>query len=237
MVTGSETAVPCRLVVEPGRLSLAAKLAGGASRIEVDFIGGRTGYRRHSVPGKRQPLGRAVGRRHGIVSVVDATAGLGADTFLLACMGCPVTAVERSPVLHALLEDGLMRARARRLPDLQGVLDRITLVQADARAYLAAVAPSARPDVVFLDPMYPVGETSALPQKQMRVCRAVVGDDPDAGELLAAAKETARRRVVVKRHPHAPPLAPGPSIVVTARRVRYDVYVCRPQDARHFAAE
>lgn len=230
-----EPKTACWIRVERNHLSLCTKSSGRPLCVHVDFVGGRTGFRRHSALSKRQPLARAVGRHRGAVSIVDTTAGLGADTFLLACLGCRVTAVERSPVLHAMLEEGLARARMRSNPQLAEVLTRITLVHTDARDHLASLADSDRPDVVYVDPMYPIAEKSALPQKEMRVCRALVGDDADAAELLAVARTVAGRRAVVKRSPSAPPLDGKRSLVVTGRRVRYDVYLAGAGDADHFA--
>ncbi len=160
----------------------------------------------------------------------DATAGLCRDAFLLACLGCRVTAVERSAVLAALVEDGLERARRRLDPNLAAAIDRITFSCADAREVLASlggddVPDDDVPDVVYIDPMYPPTGKSALPQKEMRLSRALVGDDPDAAELLTIARGVARRRVVIKRHPRAPALGDAPSLTVTGRRVRYDVYL------------
>ena len=52
-------------------------------------------------------MGVAIGRK--AKSVVDATGGLGNDAILLARMGFKVLMIERSPVMSALLEDGLFR--------------------------------------------------------------------------------------------------------------------------------
>ena len=83
------------------------------------------------------------------------------------------------------------------------------------------------PDVVYLDPMFPLRKRSALAKKEMRVLRRLVGDDEDAGELLEVARRAARRRVVVKRTPEAPPLAAAPTMSYRGKLVRYDVYLAR----------
>jgi 16S rRNA (guanine1516-N2)-methyltransferase len=157
-------------------------------------------------------------------TVVDATAGLARDAFLLACLGCTVTAVERSPVLGVLIRDGLIRAAGSDDLGLVAVVDRMKLVVGDAREVVNRMAASAAPDVVYLDPMYPPRTNSALAKKEMRVLRRLVGDDPDAGALLAAARTAARQRVVVKRCRRAPPLAPRPAMQYMGKQVRYDVY-------------
>ncbi|MGB2987005.1 MAG: class I SAM-dependent methyltransferase [Phycisphaerae bacterium] len=213
------------LVAGEHRLELRETRRGGAGSVFVDFVGGPIGYRRQSALSRRQPIALAVGLRRGPVTVVDATAGLARDSFLLACLGCTVIAIERSRVLGALIRDGLARAAAEGPPAVQAILSRITLIVDDARDVLVETTGAAAPDVVYLDPMYPPKKKTALPKKEIRICRRLVGDDPDADELVAVARRVAKRRVVVKRHPHAPPLAPHPALQFAGKQVRYDVYL------------
>lgn len=210
------------LAVTDERLELRSTQPHGPGPIYVDFVGGPLGYARR-VP-RFGLLYQAVGFRGGRPSVLDATAGLGADAFRLAWHGCRVTAVERSPVLFALLEDGL--ERALREPEIRERLaGRLRLVHADAREVLRGLKAEGAPEVVYLDPMFPPKRKSALPKVEMRILRRLVGDDPDAAELLELARAAARKRAVVKRHRHAEPLAPGPSHGYSDRTTRYDVYV------------
>lgn len=169
---------------------------------------------------RRQPLWRAIGKK--TKTVLDATAGLGRDAALLACLGYRVTAVERSPIIAALLEDGLHRARED--PRLAKALgDRLTVVCADAREVLDSM--ETKPDAVYVDPMFPPKrKASALPKKHIRLLRAVVGDDPDATGLVATALANSRR-VIVKRPDYAQPLAANPTMTFPGKLVRYDVYV------------
>lgn len=212
------------LTVGPDRLELGETRRRTGGPIFVDFAAGPVGYRRRTATGRRQPLARAIGIRHGPVTVVDATAGLGRDSFLLACLGCRVVAVERSAVLGALLSDGLARAGTNQDETLRTIVRRISLRVADAREVLAGMVAGAEPDVVYLDPMYPPKRRTALMKKEMRICRRLVGDDEDAEELWAVARRVARRRIVVKRHRHAPPLGPQVAIKYQGKMVRYDVY-------------
>ncbi|UCD74153.1 MAG: class I SAM-dependent methyltransferase [Phycisphaerales bacterium] len=188
--------------------------------VRVDFT------RRDFRPGsrsmsRRQPLVRAVGAK--TETVLDATAGLGRDAALLACLGYCVTAVERSPIIAALLEDGLRRARDQ--PRTARALgDRLTLACADARDVLESL--EVGPDAVYVDPMFPPKRrASALPKKDVRLLRAVVGDDPDAADLVAVALQHPCRRVIVKRPDYAAPLGPQPSLTFAGKLVRYDVYL------------
>lgn len=168
---------------------------------------------------RRQPLARAFGKK--THTIVDATAGYAQDALLLALMGFRVTAIERSPVVAALAHDGL-----RHFTALRGITlsEHLQLRSGDSRVLLPVIAP--RPDAIYLDPMFPPKRRkSAAVKKEMRLLRELVGDDPDALELLEISRAIARDRVVVKRPDDAPPLAPDPSMSLTGKLVRYDVYL------------
>lgn len=177
--------------------------------------------------GRRQPLARASGlHREGPLRVLDATAGLGRDAAVLAGLGCEVTMLERSPVVAALLLDGLERARAD-VTFGTWVKQRMGFQPGDAMSFMQTFATSAH-DVVYLDPMYPQRDKTALAKKEMRVLRELAGDDADADQLLQVALGYARRRVVVKRPPRAGCLAVrAPDHQWTGNRARYDVYFTR----------
>lgn len=215
------------LVLTSSKLELRSLGRGTTRPLHVDFVDGATGFRRLSAQSRKQPLARAVGVKGSPPTVVDATAGLGRDAFLLACLGCNVTMLERSPVLHALLADGLKRA-AGASAAMDAVLARMTLHFADARTFLSEPPTARRPDVVYLDPMYTPAKRSAISKKEVRLCRELVGDDLDAGDLFEVARQVATGRVVVKRHPSAKPLAPDPTIRYEGRTVRYDAYLRAP---------
>ena len=222
--TGDE-AFELLLVVCSEGLELRITGAGSPGPIVVDFTGPAVDYRRRRGGGRRQLIARAVGVRGSATTVLDATAGLGRDAFVLASVGCSVIAVERSPVLGAMLQDGLSRAAEASSPAVRDAASRITLIVDDARDVLDKLGDGLAPDVVYLDPMYPPKKKqSARVKKEMRICRALVGDDGDAGELLDAARRVARKRIVVKRMLAAPPLLPEPAIQYRSRKTRYDVY-------------
>lgn len=192
----------------------------------VDFVGGALGHRRRFGGGRGQPLAKAVGLKHGKnPEVLDATAGLGRDAFVLASLGCRVTLVERSAVACAMLDDGLRRA-AEDAEAGHIVRERMQLVHAEAVAFLEALPEARRPDVVYLDPMFPPRHKSALVKKEMRVFHGVVGSDPDSDRLLPAALKAAGSRVVVKRPDYAGWLAEmKPTMSISSKKHRFDVYV------------
>ena len=168
-------------------------------------------------------IAKAVGLQPGVrPTVVDATAGLGRDAFVLAQLGCQVTLIERNPLIAALLEDGLQRAAAD--ADVAAIVSRMRLLRGDAIALLNTW-PDEVPQVVYLDPMFPHRDKSALVKKEMRLFRPVVGDDDDAPALLDAALALATHRVVVKRARKAPAIAgPKPTLVLEGNSSRFDIY-------------
>lgn len=218
-------AVDFVLVYEDGGLGIRPAAAGGSGVVRVDLVAGRAGARRRAASRGTELIARAVGIGRGVTTVVDATAGLGRDAFVLAALGAQVIALERSAVIAALLADGLCRAA---LDPATGpiVPARLRLVVADARRWLEGLAARDRPDAVYLDPMFPPRRKTARVKKELELVQALLGtDDPEAGELLAIARAAARRRVVVKRPVHAPPLAPGASATCRGRTTRFDVYL------------
>ncbi len=196
--------------------------------ISVDFVSGAVAHRRKFGGGRGQSIAKAVGLKQGVTpTVVDGTAGLGRDAFVLASLGCKVIMVERHPVVAALLEDGLRRA----YEDAEigeWMRDLMSLFHGSSISALAdaAQASGTEIDVVYLDPMYPHREKSALVKKEMRVFQTLVGADLDADGLLAPAMALATKRVVVKRPDYAEDLdGVKPSMVIATKKNRFDVYV------------
>lgn len=215
-------AAPFALVLSEGRVALdkldEPKLGG----VYVDFIAGAAAHRRKFGGGRGQAIAKAIGLKQGHTpSVVDGTAGLGRDAFVLASLGCTVTLCERHPVVHALLADGLRRAALD--SDIgDWVAQRLRLLPFGQS--LADVNES--PDVVYLDPMFPDKKKAALVKKEMRVFHSLVGPDADADLLLPAALELARARVVVKRPNYAGFLNDQtPAGQITTKNNRFDLYV------------
>lgn len=208
-------------------LELADRSSARATSIRVEFRRGQAARRGTGISRKTHSLARAVGRNHPLPTILDGTAGLGRDAFVLACLGYQVTAVERSPILHALLADGV----ARLLADPVGaklVGDRLRIESGNCVERWHQGAP---PEVVYLDPMFPHRQKSALVKKEMQMLQKLLGtappdpDETESRELVAAARAIATRRVVVKRPRRANPLLPDVSYSVPGTRVRFDVYL------------
>jgi len=192
---------------------------GVAPRLETLAISGLS----------RQPLIRAMGKARGLV--VDATAGLGGDAFLIAAAGFDVIALERHALLAEMLSDEVARVQRSASALHQAAAQRMTVVHADSIAVLADRSPSlawvrAQPMAVLMDPMYPQDPSAtALPAKPIRAVRALVGDDPDQRALFDAARACGPGRIVVKRPHSAPPLVTGPDLDFAGKLTRLDVYL------------
>jgi 16S rRNA (guanine1516-N2)-methyltransferase len=198
-------------------------MADKAEQPRVDFAGGPVGYRFRRGGERGHPLVRAAGiKKDRVPSIVDATAGLGRDAFLLASAGATVTLIERSAEVHALLQHALARAAAES-SDLAEVIARMTLIHGDAKDRL----PELRPDVVIIDPMHPPRRNTALVKQEMRQLSTIVGADEDADELMRIALSSARERVVLKWPLRAKPLldSPKPSHQFAGKTVRYEVFL------------
>jgi 16S rRNA (guanine1516-N2)-methyltransferase len=221
LVTGDE-GCDFLLVLTGDRLELRQAGTRAPGPVFVDFAAGALHYRRRFGGGRKEPLARAVGlKANRCPLVVDATAGLGRDSFILAALGCRVMMLERSPLIAALLADGLQRAA--RDPQLAAIAARMQVTRVDC-LNIAQLDP--RPDVIYLDPMYPHRTKSALVKKEMRLVRAVVGDDPDAALLLGWALRQKAPRVVVKRPQDAPALGSArPAAVIPGKNSRFDIYL------------
>lgn len=197
---------------------------GREKPLVVDFRAGPLGFRRAHDRARHELVVRACG---GVPAdddrVIDATAGIGRDAALLAAVGYQVTMIERDPVLALMLADGLQRL-AEQEP---AAAARLTLLGGDALDLLPAHRQTV--DVVLLDPMFPERHKQAAVKKALQFIQQLASAPADGEELalLAAARDCARRRVVVKRPPRAPDLANvAPAHRLGGKAVRFDIYPC-----------
>ena len=213
------------LTLEAGKLSLLDATRPKEAGVSVDFASDALEYRVKHGGGKQEFVARAVGiKGQEFPTVLDATGGLGKDAFILSSLGCRVTLVERSPVVAALLDNGLERASlnvelANWLPH------QLTLKHANSITLMQNWQAEA-PDVIYLDPMFPHRKKSAAVKKEMRLFQQLLGVDPDSDALLAPAMALAKTRVVVKRPANAPYLAERkPQAKVSSKKHRFDIYL------------
>ena len=194
--------------------------------IIIDFSSPANTYRRLHGGGNGQPIAKAVGlKTYGLpLTVIDATAGLGQDSFVLACLGCKVTLIERNHIVASLLADALVRGLEDE--NIKLIISNMNLITGNAIEILKNLNPADFPDVIYLDPMFPIRNKTALVKKEMRILKELVGEDGDASDLLWIARKIAKRRVVVKRPRIAGFLGEvPPHSSQIGKANRFDIYV------------
>ena len=209
------------------RLELFNPSEPNTKAIFADFVEGKTRHRRLFGGGKGQDLAKALGlQKFPNATIVDATAGLGGDSFVMATLGCHVTLLERNPVVQLLLSDALARADSCGDTEVQEISDRMRLVQRSAMDYLDALEPEDCPQLIYLDPMFPERGKQAQVKKEMRFFHDVVGEDTDSAALLEIALQRAIERIIVKRPLRAETLNERkPDFQIRGKTIRYDVYL------------
>jgi len=194
----------------------------------VDFLDAGLTHRRLT-SGKSQGIAKAIGlNKLKNPTVLDTTAGLGKDAFILASLGCNVTMLERSPIIHALLEDGFRRALESSDEDVIKIINAMILINIDAKNYLEniIVGKISKPDVIYLDPMFPLRTKSAKVKKDISLLQQVLGIDEDFDDVFILARQCATHRVVVKRPgKKTKDIKPKPSFQIEGKSAHFDVFV------------
>lgn len=199
-----------RLRLTDGSWQLVSEV-GNERPVRLDFAAQVQQLRPTLTSLKAQPLFRALGSKGGQrPKVWDVTCGLGGDALLLLLCGCSVVSTERHP-LPALM---LLRAYEQWRDPLkdQWLLD------------LSGKEYGTESEVIYFDPMYNGPESSALPRKEMRIFREVLGGDEDAQEVAQRLRAMGRR-LIIKRPPKVPELLAGVSFAQEGKAVRFDVYL------------
>jgi len=208
-------------------LSLRDALAQNAAPTRVDFLSNRLQHRVRT-SNRRQGLLKAVGldKTSDSLSVLDATAGLGADAWSLAALGCKVHMLEKSGLMAALLFDGLRRIRQEASGKTLDSARRLKLTHTDFIEFLAKH--DDRPDVIVLDPMFPPRTKSAKVNKDMALMQQFLPVNDDVEELLALARERAGKRVVLKRPGKSDKSpSPAPDFQVPGKACHFQVFLAR----------
>lgn len=155
---------------------------------------------------------------------IDATAGFGEDSLLLAAHGFKVELYEYNPIIAAMLFDAL--ERAKRISGLSGITTRMTLHHENSIGALKTLDYS--PDIILLDPMFPERQKSALVKKKFQILHHFESPctDEEAELLLKSAFEANPRKIIIKRPLKGPFLANiKPSYSLSGKAIRYDCIV------------
>lgn len=155
------------------------------------------------------------------LTAVDATAGLGEDSFFLAAAGFHVKLYEHNPVIFELLQDA--HRRAMEIPELLPIMERMELFHGNSVD--AMVQLTASPDVILLDPMFPERQKSALVKKKLQMIQKLEFPCVEEKELLLTAMGANPKKLVIKRPPKGPYLAGiKPDYSITGKAVRFDCF-------------
>lgn len=209
------------LIYDEQGLGLAR--AGEKGIVRVDFVAGKSRHRR--LFGGGELLSRAVQAKNQPI-VWDATGGLGRDAFVLASLGLKTIIFERNFIIYLLLSDGLYRGAND--PDTAEVMQRIQLNYGSISSLPTDWQIVAKPDVVYLDPMYPQKQKSAAVKKEMAYFHLLLGNAELENDkaLLQAAQRLAQKRVIVKRPANGVFLADvQPAFQYQGKTTRFDGYL------------
>ncbi|MGI6204546.1 MAG: class I SAM-dependent methyltransferase [Anaerovoracaceae bacterium] len=166
---------------------------------------------------------RIKGKGPSSLTVVDATAGLGEDSLLLAAAGYNVVMYENDPVIAALLRSAL--GRARDTAELRGAAARMELREEDSVEALAREG-GPEPDIVYLDPMFPERKKSGAIKKKFQLLQQLERPCGNGEELLGAAVAAGPSKIVIKRPLGGEPLTGRrPDYSVRGKTVRFDCIV------------
>ena len=191
--------------------------------LKCSFIEGPILHRLKYGKGRGQNLAKAVGMKSNKNrNIIDATAGLGYDSFILASLGANVTLIERSEKIYKLLQDGISEGMLYG-GEISKILGRMSLIYGDSKNIL----PQLSPEVILIDTMYKDRKKSALVKNDMRLVREIVGTDSDYTELIEVALKFALNRVVIKQPRYAEPLKEikACSHQILGKTIRYDVHM------------
>ena len=191
--------------------------------LKCSFIEGPILHRLKYGKGRGQNLAKAVGMKSNKNrTIIDATAGLGYDAFILASLGANVTLIERSKIMYNLLQEGISEAKSFG-GEISGIISRMNLIFGDSKFIL----PDLLPEVILIDTMYKDRKKTALVKNDMRLVRDIVGSDSDYIQLIDVALNQASNRVVIKQPRYADQInnIKPYSHQILGKTIRYDVYM------------
>ena len=191
--------------------------------LKCSFIEGPILHRLKYGKGRGQNLAKAVGMKFNKNrNIIDATAGLGYDSFILASLGAKVTLIERSQKMHELLQNGINEGISFG-GEIEKIINRMELLFGDSKDIL----PKLTPEVIMIDTMYKDRKKTALVKNNMRLVREIVGPDSDYIELLKVALNCAKNRVVLKQPRYAEPIKDIKkcSHQILGKTIRYDIFM------------
>ncbi|WP_367676567.1 class I SAM-dependent methyltransferase [Buchnera aphidicola] len=191
-------------------------------KIWIEFNSKKLNYRTNQKQ-KKEPLAKAVGiKKNYYPNILDATAGFGTDAFILASLGCQVLMLERNPIVAILLANGLDRGFKNKKIG-KWLKKKLSLLYTSSEKFL--IQTKTIPDVIYLDPMFPIIKKKAKSKKTINILKTIVKEQDNSNLLLNPARLLAKKRVVVKRPLHAPFLNNVKTYsIIKTKKHRFDIY-------------
>ncbi|WP_367681692.1 class I SAM-dependent methyltransferase [Buchnera aphidicola] len=210
------------LIIKKNRLEIFKRDEPHLGNFWIDFANKKMVYRIKSCLLKKEAIRKAVGIKDNYhPNVLDATAGLGKDAFILAALGCQVCMIERNPIIAALLDDALQRNYKNHT--INTLLKKKMSLIYDSSFNIIKIL-KLKPDIIYLDPMYPISKKNTV-KKDMYFLRSLIGNDQDSEKLLKLSRKFSKKRVIVKRPRHANYLSGIKSTFsILSRKHRFDIY-------------
>ena len=198
------------LTLTDGKLALRGDFTGLLPRLKKSNLQSEFLVKASKIKGIEHPV------------IIDATAGMGEDSMILAAAGLEVYLFEYDPVIAALLKDAL--DRAMEIPELKEAAGRMHFTEGNSIDNMSKL--EIAPDVVLLDPMFPARQKSALVKRKFQLLQKLEKPCSDENELLEAALNVKPGKIVIKR-PLKGPFLGGmkPSYSLTGKAIRYDCIV------------
>ncbi|CAL4325731.1 Ribosomal RNA small subunit methyltransferase J [Buchnera aphidicola (Eriosoma lanigerum)] len=189
----------------------------------IEFNSKELNYRRKNKT-KKEHIAKAVGiKKNYFPNILDVTAGLGKDAFILASLGCQVLMLEHNPILAILLANGLDRGFQD--PEIGTWLKkRLSLIYTSSEYFLLHT--KIKPNVIYLDPMFPKKTKTAKSKKDIHLIKSIVSKQKNTNLLLTLSRLLAENRVVVKRPINAPFLNNMITYsTIKTKNYRFDIYL------------
>lgn len=203
-----------------GKLQLQRLRAEKIGPLEVDFVSGSLNYRIRKGGAGQELVVKAIGPKDKYPKVLDGTAGLGRESFILASQGFQVTACEQSSLLYSLVEDAFLRWKAE--SQIADEKLRLEFINQKFENYLKSLIDY--PDVIYIDPMFPERKKKASVKKEMKYFQEILQHDDHAEEMLHIARSYPVQKIVVKRPAFAPIVAKDIWRKVESKSLRFEIY-------------
>ena len=161
------------------------------------------------------------GKKEKLIAI-DATAGLGEDSILLAAYGYTVELYEKNPIIVELLKDAM--ERAKKISELRDVIERMKVHNEDSIIAMQKI--QFNPDIILLDPMFPERTKSALIKKKFQILHKIENPCSDENELLSSAIKANPKKIIIKRPLKGEYLAGiKPDYSLKGNSIRYDCII------------